>query len=119
MGPLEIIYGWQALLCAAACYGLTKLVSTILDLTMGEEKRKANRWLSKVAMPVTPVVLGALWATLVPLRPDVIVEYAAAHLDGLWVTVAYAGWGGACGQFATMLHQKLLDFVKHARPQGG
>jgi len=117
MGPLEMMYGWQALLCATACVGVTKLVKTILDLVVGAKKRKANRWLSKLVMPLTPIIIGAAYAALVPLRPEVLHEYVAAHAQGVWEYFAFAGWGAACGQFATMLHSKLLDFTQHSKAQ--
>ncbi len=117
MGPLEMMYGWQALLCATACVGVTKLVKTILDLTMGAEKRKANKWLNKVVMPLTPILVGAIYAALVPLRPEILHGYVEEHVTGAWTYLAYAGWGAACGQFATMLHQKLMDFLKHSKSE--
>lgn len=112
MGPLEMMYGWQALLCAVACVGVTQAVKTILDLTMGKEKRQANRWLCYVVLPMTPILVGALYGGLVPLRPEVLHEYVAEHAPGAWSYVAFAAWGAACGQFSTMLHQKLKDFLK-------
>jgi len=113
MGPLAMMYGWQALLCAAAAYGLTRLLKTVLDLSVSKDRRKASRWLNRVVLPATPVLFGAIWAAIVPLRPEALIEYADAHVSGAWVYLAWAAWGGACGQFSTMLYQKLKDFIEH------
>ena len=110
--PLELLYSWQALLCAAACVGVTKLVKTILNITMGEEKRKSNKWVSKVALPVTPIVVGAVYSMAVPLRPEVLSEYVSAQVSGAWVWLGYAGWGAACGQFSNFGYDRLREFLK-------
>lgn len=112
MGPLELMYSWQALLCAVACVSVTKAIKTVLDLSMGPEKRRANKWVSKLALPIAPVVIGLVYAMVVPLRPETLIEYAEAHLSGAWTHLGYAGWGAACGQFSTMLHQKAMDFIQ-------
>lgn len=117
LGPLSLMYSWQALICATACVGITRLFKTILNLTMGLEKRKANKWISQLLLPMFPVLVGGLYAALIPLRPEVLVEYAEANLDGAWAYVGYAGWGAACGQFATMLHGKLKDFLAGQKPE--
>lgn len=117
MGPLEMMYSWQALLCATACVGLTKMVKTAIDLKMGKEKRKESRWLNHFFLPMLPILVGALYAAFVPLRPEVLIEYTAQHVTAPWLAVlAFAAWGAACGQFSTMLHQKLKDFIVAARP---
>lgn len=117
MGPLELMYGWQAVLCAVACVGVTKLVKTVIDLSMGEEKRKGSKWINKVVLPVTPVMIGLVYAMLVPLRPEALIEYVGVNVEGrILQTVAYGAWGAACGQFSTMIHGKLKDFLRHNQP---
>lgn len=115
MNPLEMMYSWQALLCAAACVSLTKLVKTVLDLSMGKEKRKANRWVTKLVLPMTPVIVGLVYAIVVPLRPEILLSYAETHLSGVWLYLGYAGWGAACGQFSTMLHGKAMDLLETSK----
>lgn len=110
--PLDLMYSWQALLCAAACVGVTKLVKTILDITMGEKKRKSNKWVSKVVLPVTPIVVGSVYAAAVPLRPEVLSEYVSANLTGAWVWLGYAAWGAACGQFSNFGYDRLREMLK-------
>lgn len=113
MGPLELLYGWQALLCASACIGLTKLIKAIIDLSLSKEKRRANPWLNALVLPMVPVVLGAIYAVAIPLRPEVLLAYTKSQeLEGFLLYLAYAGWGAACGQFATTLHGKLKDFLQ-------
>ncbi len=117
LGPLEMMFSWQALLCASACVGLTKVPTTIVDVAMGKDKRKSNKWLSKVVFPMLPVVFGIVYASAVPLRPEVLIEYVNEHTTGFWQYIAYAGWGGACGQFSTTLYDKLLEFFRHGKSE--
>jgi hypothetical protein len=112
LGPLTLMYSWQALLCASGSAGATRLLKTTLNLTIGREQRKATPWLQTLALPVFPVLAGAVYAVVVPLRPEALVSYASAHLDDGTSWVGFAAWGAACGQFSTMLHQKLRDFVR-------
>lgn len=115
LGPLSLMYSWQALLCATAAFSVTRLVKAVMDVTIGREKRKTSPWISQVALPLVPVLIGALYAVVVPLRPQVLIDYSSANLSGFWSYVGYAGWGAACGQFSTMLHQKLKDFLQSKR----
>lgn len=130
LGPLSLMYSWQALICATACVGVTQLAKTLIDILYrkkvkdqagdkehAREMRKDNAWLTRVVLPLIPILVGAVYAMVVPLRPEVLVEYTAEHVDGAGMqALAFAAWGGACGQFATMLHQKLKDFLKAANP---
>lgn len=130
LGPLSLMYSWQALLCATACVGITQLVKTVIDIVYAKkvkdkagdklnakELRKDNVWLTRLVLPLIPILVGALYAMAVPLRPEVLVEYAQAHIEGrLPEVLAFAAWGAACGQFATMTHEKLKRFLKAASP---
>lgn len=149
MGPLELMYSWQALLCAAAAFGVTQIVKRIIDVvyekklveserkkirqkakeqgvyraapkdkepTDGQLKRRVNPVVNRIVLPVVPVVIGAVYAVGVPLRPEVLIEYVESHLSGAWPYMGYAGWGAACGQFSTMLFDKLKDMLKDAKP---
>jgi hypothetical protein len=109
MGPLEMMYSWQALICATACVGLTQLTKAVLDVSMGAEKRKASRWLGVVVLPALPVVFGVGYAVLVPLRPEVLLGYINQHVQEgwAWQAAAFGAWGAACGQFATTLFDRL------------
>lgn len=117
--PLELMYGWQALLCAVACTGVAQLVKTILDLTMGAEKRKANRWVTRLVLPLIPIVAGMLYGLLVPFRPEALIAFVAEHADDAWGYLGYSVWGGACGQFSAYLytHVKKLIVTKAGEPK--
>ncbi len=108
LGPLALMFSWQALLCAIACVGITKLPTMIIDRLMGKAKRQANWWLTHLLYPMIPILIGILYATLVPLRPEVLTEYVTKSTEGLWQLVAYAAWGGACGQFSQVIYDKMI-----------
>lgn len=129
--PVEILYSWQALLVAITAAGLTQLIKTIYDIVhgqivakkaaekpagklskVGKAKRQANPWLNRIVFPIIPIVLGALIGALVPLRPEVLVEYVEGHVDGFWQYPVYAMWGAACGQFADYVFSKAKAMVR-------
>jgi hypothetical protein len=118
MGPLELLYSWQALLVAVAATGVTQLVKTILDVAwghvdttptptmkdakvVGAELRRRSIILNRFVMPMTPILTGAVMAMVVPIRPDQLLEYITTHhIAGTGAMLVYASWGAACGQFA-------------------
>jgi hypothetical protein len=120
MGPIEILYCWQALLIAVAATGITQLVKTILDVTwgarhptstpsmsdakkLGEELRKRSIIVNRFILPMTPILVGALLAIVIPAQPDVLIQYVRdnGHENSWKVYMIYALWGGACGQFSS------------------
>lgn len=139
MGPLEMLYGWQALLCAATCVGITQLVKAIID-TVYEQKwakmdaearavaeaahgngpaqkqakggtmaRKQSIVFTRFVLPMTPILIGFFYANLVPFRPEVLVEYVAEHVNG-WAWEAM-GWG-AWGAACGQFSTFLYDRLK-------
>lgn len=110
LGPLELMYSWQALLCASACVGVTKIPTTAIDIAMGKEKRKANKWLTHFVFPMIPVLVGILYVCLVPLRPEPLTEFVDEHVHGFgWQLVAYGAYGAACGQFSQTIYDKFIQ----------
>lgn len=119
MGPIEILYCWQALLIAVAATGITQLVKTILDVTwgarhpqptpsmadakkLGELLRRRNLIVNRFVLPMTPIFVGALMAVVIPAQPDVLRAYVREHgLADSWSSyMIYGLWGAACGQFS-------------------
>lgn len=82
---------------------------------IGKETRKSNIWLNRVVLPSIPIVIGALIGAFIPLRPEVLIEYVQAHVDG-WFTQSfvYSIWGAACGQFADYTFSKAKSLMKAA-----
>lgn len=108
MGPLEILYGWEAMLCAIVCSGVTQLVKTIFDITITQPKRRASLWINRVVMPLIPILTGAIYATVVPFLPDVLTAWFVENDVAQWQhIVGKAIWGGACGQFSTFLYDRV------------
>jgi hypothetical protein len=113
MGPIEMFVGWQALIVAAVASALAQAVKTVLDLAMTPERRKGSRWLNRVALPMVPVVVAALMAALVPVRPDTVLAYVTEHAIVGWQrTLVFAVWGVPCGMLADYLYTKLKDLVR-------
>jgi hypothetical protein len=113
MGPLDILYCWQSLLCAVAVIGVMKAVTAAIDLAIGKDRRRANRWLSYFVLPMATVLLGFVYGAVVPLRPDALSSYLAEHEIEGWRAMLSAGmWGAACGQFAQTLYDRAKDLVR-------
>lgn len=150
MGPLELLYGWQALLCAAACTGTAHLVKTIIDMvhdakakklneeaqaklrdsvppggafrisgkppTLGTLKRKQSLIITRIILPMTPIVVGMVYANAVPFLPEQLTEWLAANDVPTWqVMLGKAAWGGACGQFSNYLYDRIKKTMEHLR----
>lgn len=128
MGPIEVLYCWQSLLCALAASGLTQLVKTIIDVWWGhasevptptlKDKQEVGKFLrqrtlilNRIVLPTMPILFGVLYACIVPARPDALVAYIAAHSLGLSAYWIFAAWGGACGQFADYVMAKAKDVL--------
>lgn len=108
MNPLDLIYCWQALLVAVACVGVTQLIKTVIDATMGKERRRNSVVLTRFVLPMAPIVIGVIVAVLVPVRPEVLIDYVQARVTNTWGELStYALWGGACGQFADYIFTKV------------
>ena len=131
MGPVEILYCWQSVLCAMTAWGLAQLVKTSIDvwygrgdlgrgtaptmdtkLVAGKTVRKASVVINRIVLPVVPVVVGAVFAMAVPARPDVLTTHVAAHVEGWTGYLIYAAWGAACGQFASFAYDKIRDLLQ-------
>lgn len=113
MNPIEILYSWQALLCASACVGVTQLVKRALDVRLGEEARKASRLLSVLALPTLPIVVGALYALAVPMAPEALTAYLDAHgIEEADRALSLAAWGAACGQFSTWTYERAERWMR-------
>jgi hypothetical protein len=140
MNPIEFLYSWQAVLVAVTATGITQLVKTLIDIIwgtraikkaasipppaadgtaapapkpaqVGKEIRKSSLVINRLVLPITPILVGALFAVLVPARPDVIVEYVTTHEVGTTQYLIYAAWGAACGQFADYFWSKIKNVV--------
>lgn len=76
-------------------------------VAVGKEQRKRSVIINRLVLPMTPIVVGALFAVLVPARPEVIMEYVTTHEVGWTKYLIFAAWGAACGQFADYLWSKV------------
>jgi hypothetical protein len=131
-----MLYGWQAVLCALAASGVTQAVKTVIDIiyekrwdALDEERREKLRArvkhgpsssesvakvvrkqsiiVTRLVLPITPIVVGFVYANLVPLLPETLVEYVSDNdVSGFWLVMAKGAWGGACGQFANYLYDR-------------
>lgn len=123
MGPLDILYSWQAILCALASNAGTQLLKSILDLKMSKEKRNASKRIH-ILLQVSPLILGAVYAMIIPWLPEPMLDYLADHdFQGHRVLLGRAAWGAACGQFAAFIFDKVKGMLashgKNAGPYSG
>lgn len=129
MGPLESIFCWQALLIAITAAGVTQLVKTLIDITwgtqapdptptlaaakkVGADLRRQTLILNRVVLPMTPIFAGFLFAAIVPMHPENLIEYVTTHNIVWWqAALIYGSWGAACGQFSDYGVSKVKDFL--------
>lgn len=113
MSPLDIIYSWQAILCAVACVGVTEAIKTTIDVRIGAAARKRSAILSRLVLPMLPIWVGALYAVAIPMHPEALGAYLEAQgVDGWPRIVSLAAWGGACGQFSTWIYDRAERLIK-------
>lgn len=113
MGPLEMLYGWEAMLCAIACIGISQLVKTILEVSV---KKPWPVSVKRLVLPMTPIFVGALYAMVVPFLPGPILEWYAANEVPTWqMLLGAAAWGAACGQFANYLYDRVKKLMVDVR----
>lgn len=122
MDPLELLYSWQALLCAVACATITSNVKALKDLLYarrvlaGEVTRRSRTVqfvVDKLVMPIVPVTVGALYAIFVPVIPEVLQNHLKVHeVVGTGRILALASWGGVCGQFASYTYDRVKDIMR-------
>jgi hypothetical protein len=124
VNPIDVFYSWQSLLLAVAVSGIVQAVKTGIDTVygtsparrssdapgakahhVGKELRKGNALITRGLLPLLPILIGALLATLVPLRPDILTSYAEGKGGHDWTI--YALWGAAIGQFADYIYQQI------------
>lgn len=128
MGPLDVFYCWQALVIATLASGCAELLKRFTDIVRGlkvdadgdgkidmweaigrELRRDAVVW-NKILLPSSVLFFGAMWAVMLPVRPEVLMKYAATHAAGKEILV-FAGWGLVCGQFADYAFTKLKSLA--------
>jgi hypothetical protein len=115
MNPLDIIYAWQSALLAVVIVGLTQGVKAGIEAYLtfknkgtgktGKELRGEVAMIDRAALPLVPLISGALIGAFVPMRPEVLVQYVTEHGGGS--RLAYAMWGAAIGQFSDYLYQRF------------
>ena len=123
MNPIDVFYSWQSLLLAVAVSGIVQAVKTGIDTVygtsparqsapgvkvhhVGKELRKSNALITRGLLPLLPIIMGAVLAMLVPLRPDILTAYAEGKGGGRDWSI-YALWGAAIGQFADYIYQQI------------
>lgn len=126
MNPIDVFYSWQSLLLAVAVSGIVQAVKTGIDtvygtsparrstdapgtkaLQVGKALRKSNALITRGLLPLLPILIGALLAVIVPLRPDILTNYAEDKSGGSRDWTIYALWGAAIGQFADYIYQQI------------
>lgn len=133
MSPLDLLYSWQALMVAIVATGITQLLKTILDVTLGKaapestpgikemakvgmDKRKSNVVVNRFVLPMAPILVGFIYAMLVPIRPEALIEYVTAHVPEVWQQyLVFGSWGAACGQFADYGFSKVKSALGDLR----
>lgn len=137
MNPLDLLYSWQAVLIAIAATGVTQLIKTVLDVVwghkdaqptptvkdakkVGEARRKRSLIVNRLVLPMAPIWTGALMASVIPIRPEALVEYITAqHIEGWGRILVFAAWGAACGQFADYGFSKVKAALQGPRTEVG
>jgi hypothetical protein len=133
MGPLELLYSWQALLISIAATGFTQLLKTVIDIVFGQRDatptptmkdaqavgaklRREMLILNRLVLPMAPIFFGFIMAMVVPMRPEMLLTYVTTeHIEGVGRYLVFGAWGAACGQFADYGYSKVKSMLGDAR----
>lgn len=125
--PLDLLYSWQGIMVAIAATGVTQLLKTVLDIVWGQVDPKstptvkdAARWgatmrrrsliVNRLVLPMFPILVGFIMALIIPIHPDVLIQYVDTnHIEGFGRHMVFGAWGAACGQFASYTFDKVKD----------
>lgn len=117
MNPLELIYSVPSWIVAIGAYMWTQTIKTVIDVSFqvrGKDRRD-NIWLTRFVLPAIPPLAGALFAVVIPLRPESLLAYVDTYgSDWGWVnrTLVFGAWGAACGQFSDYLYTKIKKAIE-------
>jgi len=112
LGPLTIVVELQTYVAAVVIYVVTHLIKASIDIAAGgTANRKLNPWLSQIALPSVPLVLGFLYGAFVPFRPDTIEQYVATHESASMVIVGGV-FGIVIGQFSDYIYNRINKGIK-------
>ena len=109
LGPLSILYCWQSCLLAVGVSSATHGVKRVMDVLLGgKEVRQKRLIFNRIALPATPIVLGALGAVIVPIHPEALTTYISARSMTTFESIlTLAAYGGAVGQFADYFWHRI------------
>jgi len=115
--PIYIFFCWQSLVLALAVSGSVQFIKRVLDTRMGVERRKNNKYITRVLLPTLGLFLGALYANIMPVRPEILITYVTNHKESwanpVWgMAATYGGWGAAVGQFADYIFTKVKRLIE-------
>jgi hypothetical protein len=141
MGPIEIIFCWQAVLCALVASVVAQAAKTLIDIRaeaavrrlpvavqdrlrrsvqpgrpmrLGKLRRKQSRLMTQVVVPGLAIVAGMAFAVLVPFVPEQLSGWFDSHEMAWWQELSgRAAWGAVCGQFANYAYDRVRNLVRH------
>lgn len=113
LGPLGVLYSWQSCVVAFLITTFTHGIKALIDYKMGgKESRQESLFLNSILLPATPILLGALIGSVLPLRPEALMNYMIEHnIQGWSAHLVFAGYGMAVGQFSTYVWDRYSSLI--------
>jgi hypothetical protein len=80
--------------------------------TIGKEQRKAHWLLNHLLFPAIPIVVGMIYAWVIPYRPESLETYLVNHhLTGTAWWLVLGAWGAVCGQFSGYFFDRAKNLI--------
>lgn len=113
MEPLTIFIGWEAAIIIVVVVNLTSAFKDILDWSVGGREVRDSKPVLRFLLKLLPPILGGIVATVLPVRPSMLIEYVKDYELDIWgIRAVYGGWGMVLGTFASAAYGRIRGFLQ-------
>ena len=99
----EVIVSWQTMFICLGTFLFVFAIRRVLETALGD-KLKGNKWWNEVALPLSPIVVGAIIGVLAKSFPWPVVVG-----DNIWARVMY---GSICGLSSGWVYSRFRSIMK-------
>lgn len=99
---IDSLLTWPTLLLSIGIYVVVRVIRRLVEGGLSRYRVKANFYWREVAVPILPIVVGALWGAVHANFP---------YPEGLNGRGSHALYGIVCGFFSGLVYRIITSFV--------